>query len=416
MEAKRLWLMIAVIFLCAAGAAIFWMVRYPRVSVVKITPPTATSTAIASTTLIALGDPSSTPTPASSTGSIGPSDSTGTPDLPNILSFANSTATPVDATAYDAKMLALANLPLRTVKYQVSSTVASSGYVMATRTASGTSPYWPVPISRAPRPNAGAILPFNRIVAYYGNFYSKQMGVLGEYPQAQMLAMLASTTAAWQAADPSTPTIPAIHYIAVTAQGTPQADHTYRLRMPDDQIDKAIALAAQIHGLVFLDVQVGLSTVEKEVPLLAKYLKLPQVHLALDPEFDMTTSGQPPGGVIGTMDAADINWAAQYLANIVHDNNLPPKILVIHRFTEDMVTHYKKIQPLPQVQIVMDMDGFGFPAKKVNTYAQVIVPEPVQFTGFKLFYKNDIKGPLGHLMTPSEVLKLSPQPSYIQYQ
>ena len=33
-----------------------------------------------------------------------------------------------------------------------------------------------------------------------------------------MLAMLASTTALWEAADPSTPVVPAIHYIAVVSQ------------------------------------------------------------------------------------------------------------------------------------------------------------------------------------------------------
>jgi hypothetical protein len=64
----------------------------------------------------------------------------------------------------------------------------------------------------------------------------------------------------------------------------------------------------------------------------------------------------------------------------------------------------------------MDMDGWGFPAKKVNTYRQVVYKEPVQFTGFKLFYKNDTLPPSTHLMTPEEVLKLKPQPSYIQYQ
>jgi len=100
----------------------------------------------------------------------------------------------------------------------------------------------------------------------------------------------------------------------------------------------------------------------------------------------------------------------------VAQHNLPPKILVVHRFTDDMVTDTMQIKPLPEVQIVMDMDGFGFPAKKINTYQQVIAPYPIQFTGFKLFYKNDIKGPQGHLMTPEEVLRLSPQPSYIQYQ
>ena len=80
-----------------------------------------------------------------------------------------------------------------------------------------------------------------------------------------------------------------------------------------------------------------------------------------------------------------------------------------------MVTNYQKIMPLPQVQIVMDMDGWGSQAKKIGTYTDFIEAEPVQFTGFKLFYKND-NASGSTMMTPQEVLKLSPQPSYIQYQ
>jgi hypothetical protein len=79
-----------------------------------------------------------------------------------------------------------------------------------------------------------------------------------------------------------------------------------------------------------------------------------------------------------------------------------------------MVTNYKKITPLPQVQIVMDMDGFGPPAQKQTTYADFIQSEPVQFTGFKLFYHNDAV--VGHMMTPAEVLQLAPRPSYVQYE
>jgi hypothetical protein len=99
------------------------------------------------------------------------------------------------------------------------------------------------------------------------------------------------------------------------------------------------------------------------------------------------------------------------LAKIVKENNLTPKILVIHRFTQKMVTNYKLIKLLPETQIVMDMDGFGAKANKINTYKQYVYKEPVQFTGFKLFYKND-----RILLTPEELLKLTPIPSYIQYQ
>jgi len=271
---------------------------------------------------------------------------------------------------------------------------------------------WPV---EAVYPNVGAILPFSRIVAYYGNFYSKGMGVLGEYPRDIMLDKLRTQVKEWELADPNTPVVPAIDYIAVTAQGSPGEDGDYNLRMPDDQIDYALELAAEVDGVVVLEVQVGLSNLQKEIKLLEPYLKKPNVHLAIDPEFSMKR-GNPPGTWIGTVDASDINTATSYLAELVRDNHLPPKILVVHRFTPDMVTNYKNIKPLPEVQIVIDMDGWGSPEKKRNTYSRVIYSEPVQFTGFKVFYGNDLKPPSSGLMTPEEILNLRPRPIFIQYQ
>lgn len=303
---------------------------------------------------------------------------------------------PLDTVAYDKKMFEMANYPAP----------------VGTSTATTTPRIWP---AKAVYPNAGAILPFKRIVAYYGNFYSKGMGVLGQYPREEMLAKLRAEVAAWEAADPSTPVIPAIDYIDVTAQESAGTDGKYRLRMPDDQIDYALELADRMHGIVILDVQVGLSTLQSELPLLKDYLSKPNVHLAIDPEFSMK-DGVRPGREIGTYDAADVNWAAGYLADLVRTNNLPPKILIVHRFTEPMVTRYKQIKPLPEVQIVIDMDGWGSPAKKIGTYTHFIAPEPVQFTGFKLFYKNDILPPSTRMLTPAELLKLSPRPMFIQYQ
>ncbi len=319
----------------------------------------------------------------------------------SVSQSSTSVPTSLDTAAYNRKMRFLAHLPA--ISSATTSTATSTPLKV---------PLWPV---KTVYPDAGALLPFNRIVAYYGNFYSTAMGVLGQYPPDVMLQKLQAAVAEWQAADPSTPVIPAIDYIAVTAQGSAGADGKYRARMPDSQIEKAISLAAQVHGIVILDVQVGLSNVQTEIPLLKKYLAMPQVNLALDPEFSMK-DGMPPGTEIGTMNATDINFAAAFLAQLVRDNNLPPKILVVHRFTEDMVTGYRQIKPLPEVEIVMDMDGWGFPAKKINTYEYVIAPEPVQFTGFKLFYRADLRPPSTRMLTPQEVLKLTPAPSFIQYQ
>lgn len=271
---------------------------------------------------------------------------------------------------------------------------------------------WPV---KTAYPNAGAILPFKRIVAYYGNLYSKRMGVLGEYPTDEMLSKLDAEIKKWQAADTTLEVQPALHYIAVTAQGSPGKGNKYRLRMPFKQIDSVLRIAARINAIVFLDIQVGMSTVQEEIPMLENYLKMPQVHLGIDPEFSMKT-GRVPGSVIGTMDATDVNFATNYLANLARVNQLPPKILVVHRFTQPMITNYRQIHTSPDVQIIMDMDGWGAQSRKRTSYREFIAKEPVQFTGFKLFYKNDFREENSRMLTPTEVLQLKPQPVYIQYQ
>lgn len=317
---------------------------------------------------------------------------------PTADSAANAIKKDTDVTAVSAPP-ALIDTALFLAKLQKNANGDSSGK-------------WPV---KNAIPKAGAILPFKRIIAYYGNFYSKKMGVLGEYSEDVMIEKLKSEVKKWQAADTSLEVIPAIHYIAVTAQGSPGADGKYRLRMPFKQIDKALAIAEKMNALLFIDVQIALSTLEAEIPQLEKYLKMPNVHLGIDPEFSMKT-GKKPGSVIGTMDAVDINYTTNYLAKLVKDYNLPPKILVVHRFTQNMVTNYKQIKLQPEVQIVMDMDGWGHQARKFNTYRVFIHREPVQFTGFKLFYKNDLREANSHVLTPAEVLKLKPQPIYIQYQ
>ena len=338
----------------------------------------------------------------------------GLPVLMSVSYTGTATSTPVaprhpplDTAQYDARLLALAHVATSSPWY--------TAFMLGTTTASTTEkrPLWPI---RQVYPRDGrALLPFNRIVAYYGNFYSKQMGVLGEYPEEEVLEKLRNEMAAWEAADPSTPVVPAIEYIDVTAQGSAGKDGKYRLRMPDSQVDKAIEMAKKVDGIVILDIQVGLSSVQDEVPLLDTYWAMPQVHLAIDPEFDMQGS-TPPGRVIGTTDAATINWAIDYLSALVRAHDLPPKILLLHRFTEEMITDYQDIKPTPEVQVIVQMDGWGSPQRKKGTYYHVVEPEPIQFTGLKIFYKNDLKEDPPRLLTPQEVLELTPSPIFIQYQ
>ena len=266
----------------------------------------------------------------------------------NTTGFSNS-MTPIDTAAYDKISKALAN--------------------------GDTSGKWPV---KAPYPSPGAVLPFHRVVAFYGNLFSKKMGALGEYPKAEMLQKLKGEIKNWQAADTSLPVIPALHYVAVTAQGAPGKDGKFRARMPFAQIDTIVNWANEINGLAFVDIQVGLSTVQSEVPVLEKYLSMPNVHLGIDPEFAMLgKGGRRPGSVIGTYNADDINYVVDYLAGIVKKNNIPPKILVIHRFTNPMVRDFERIKRVPQVQIVIDMDGWGDKTLTKSSYMLYAKRDPV---------------------------------------
>lgn len=264
-------------------------------------------------------------------------------------------------------------------------------------------------------PEKGALLPFHRIVAMYGNFYSKNMGILGRIPEDELKNLFQKELEFWTQADSATPALPAVHYIAITAQKDPGKESAYRIRMPEAQIQKAIELGRSMNGITFLDVQIGHSSVEREVPTLEKYLLEKDVHLGLDPEWSMK-DGSVPGTKIGTMDAAEINFAIEYLTKLVKENGLPPKILVVHRFTRNMITNHQDIKATPQVQVVINMDGFGFPAKKVSSYRSYVGGMPVQFTGIKLFYINDTLDSPHRLMTPQEIFKLYPKPIYIQYQ
>ena len=77
---------------------------------------------------------------------------------------------------------------------------------------------------------------------------------------------------------------------------------------------------------------------------------------------------------------------------------------MVHRFTRNMLTNASQIRLDPRVQVVIDMDGWGTPGSKMGAYRWFVVRHPVQYTGFKLFYKNDKP-----MMTPQQVLELYPE-------
>ncbi|HEU5304586.1 MAG TPA: hypothetical protein VFU40_08080, partial [Gemmatimonadales bacterium] len=229
---------------------------------------------------------------------------------------------------------------------------------------------WPVP---GPPELPGSLLPSHRIVAFYGNPLSKRMGILGEIEPDEMLRRLDSTAWEWARLDPDKKLFPALHLIATVAQGYPGPARKYRLQMPDSIVERVAGWAEQRGWLLFLDVQLGTSTIDKELGHLVKYLSRPYVHLALDPEFAMKDGKVPGTDWMGRMDAAEVNHAIDVLTKVVDDYKLPPKVLVVHRFTRNMLTNARLIKLDPRVQVVINMDGWGPPSSKKAAYKWFVV-------------------------------------------
>jgi len=253
-------------------------------------------------------------------------------------------------------------------------------------------------------------LPQHRLVIFYGNPLSPVMGPIGQYSDADLIAHLQAQAQVYASLDPTHPVVPALDYVSPIAQPVPMADGTWTYRMPDDSIQHYVTLANANHALFFFDMQIGHSTVQKEVQHVWSYLEQPGVDLSLDPEFDMAP-GDVPSVEFGRMYASEINWAINQLSNLVITHHLPPKILIIHQFLESMLPDWQKIKLQPGVEVVTCVDGFGPPGSKIGDYEVFDHQQLIEYPGMKLFYRLDKP-----LMSPQDVLALNPPPLMVMYQ
>ena len=275
------------------------------------------------------------------------------------------------------------------------------------------------------------ILPRARVVAFYGAPQDPQLGVLGETDLKQATAKLAAQARGYER--PGRPVLPAIELISTLAQAAPGNDGLHRLRQSDQTIRRYLAAARASKSLLVLDIQPGHADFMEEVRALEPYLVQPDVSLALDPEWK-TPAGVQPGKQIGSTDAATVNEVSGYLAGIVRARNLPQKLLILHQFTETMITDRDSIVPRDGLAIVNNIDGFGTEPLKKGVYHQLANPappprqaapntddtelsatqvtqQPHRFNGFKLFYHEDTG-----LMSPGDVLGMKPAPDVVVYE
>ncbi len=220
-------------------------------------------------------------------------------DISNLPNSANETALPSPAPAeQNAK-----SAPSTAIKYR-----AGEDPVFARQRG------WPI---NGPAPLSGAILPQKRILAFYGNPLSGRMGILGQSSKEDMLHRLRQEVTNWQSADPAVQVQPALHLIAVTAQPTPGKAGKYRMIMPDKIVKQVYEWAKEANALLFIDLQPGHDDIRELLPRFEWILKNPDVHLGIDPEFNLVKSRAVPGTQIGTFDAAEINYVTGYLRELV---------------------------------------------------------------------------------------------------
>lgn len=268
----------------------------------------------------------------------------------------------------------------------------------------------PVLVETAQRQwSGGSILANRRVLTFYGHPYDARMGILGELSDGDLVAALFNRAAMYEEFS-DRPVQPAIHIISTVAQDNPGSDGLYRARTDADVIQYYADLAAQNDMLLFVDVQVGHSSVQDEIEAVMPFLTQPHVHLALDPEFDMW-DGSVPGDVIGSMSADEINYAQGVLSQIVAEQGGPNKILIVHQFTPYMIGDKWSIVDDPNVDLVVDMDGFGSWDLKVKHYNMFVRDELLEYAGIKLFFTQDTP-----LMSPEDVMSLEPVPDVIIYQ
>ncbi len=252
------------------------------------------------------------------------------------------------------------------------------------------------------------ILPDRRVVAFYGAPQDRELGVLGIGSPARAARKLERQARPY--ARRGRPVLPAFELIAaiVTSEAGDGGDHS--MRQEPATIRRYLRVARAHRMLLLLDIQPGYASFLQEAEALEEFLKEPDVSLALDPEWSMKPP-QLPGQEIGSTDAATINEVSRYLSGIIREYDLPQKLLVVHRFTGDMIQAEHDLERHPGVALVVNVDGFGDQPNKISKYEEFTDDLRRRFNGLKLFYEEDL-----NLMKPNQVLRLRPQPDLIVYE
>ena len=256
-----------------------------------------------------------------------------------------------------------------------------------------------------------SLLDNNMIVAFYGSPFSTKMGILGEQTMDETARLVKLKAAEWDAINGDQHVIPAFHLIYATVW----ADATVGV-LSDKVVQQYIDCAAANDMIVILDHQMGKNDPVACVRSMLKWLKYPNVHLAIDPEWKTIN----PGKEIGSINASDINGAQELIQEyLVKENIQQKKLFIVHQFNWKMIINRELVRSdFDRIDLIHNADGFGPPALKLGTYNYVCLAKNMPVKGFKLFFPKPWKadGFDKPMMSPQQVLDLTPRPVFINYQ
>lgn len=265
--------------------------------------------------------------------------------------------------------------------------------------------------SEGVRINEG-LLPDYRLIMYYGFPQVPQMGILGEHEPEELLGLLQNQMAEYQAVINDRPWKMGIELIASVAQRDPGPDGKYVADTDGKWLDLYTEFTAANDMYLLLDVQCGLKTPFEDYVGLERWLANDHVHLAIDPEFHVLP-GEVPGLELGSIDAADIKTAQEWLLGLSNKYKTSRKMLLVHQFNVYSISNKDQVKPMNGVDLVLNMDGFGTPEMKLDTWSVIIQQQPIEYNGIKIFYNDDNDYPK---MSPADVMALTPTPDVINYQ
>ena len=266
----------------------------------------------------------------------------------------------------------------------------------------------PPPPPELPGAGGRRLIPDYRVVAYYGAPQDEELGALGIGDLDAAVRRLKREAQPY--ARQTRPVMPALELIAVIAHAAPGEDGLYRARQEDSVIRRHLRAARRHDALLILDIQPGRSDFFTETLRLRKWLKEPDVGLALDPEWRVGPD-ERPGQVIGRVSSREVNATSAWLEQLSERHDLPQKPFIIHQFTDEMVDE-TTLKPRERLAMILNVDGFGGQEAKKSKYVGFAESTPAGFRpGYKLFYREDID-----LMTPRQVRALRPRPDFVVYE